>query len=55
MRAKDLPTVPSTLGEERETNPFLRADDPTLAEEVGLPDAPPVEVFAEIRTRKDNF
>lgn len=54
-RAKGLPTIPSTIGEERETNPFLRADQKGLAEEVGLPGADPVAVFAEVRRRKDRF
>lgn len=54
-RARGEPTVPSTLGQEVATNPFLRADDPTLAEAVGLGGAEPVEVFAEVRQRKDNF
>jgi hydroxyacylglutathione hydrolase len=54
-RAKGLATVPSTIGEERETNPFLRADRPGFAEEVGLMGADPVAVFAEVRRRKDNF
>ncbi len=30
-RAQDLPTVPSTIAEERATNPFLRWDDPAMA------------------------
>jgi len=55
LRAQDKPTIPSTMGEERAANPFLRADDPALAAAVGLPDAPPAEVFGEIRRRKDNF
>ena len=55
LRGRDRPTIPSTMGEERAANPFLRADDPTLAAAVGLPDAPPAEVFGEIRRRKDNF
>jgi len=55
LRAQNRPTIPSTMGEERAANPFLRADDPTLAAAVGLPDAPPAEVFGEIRRRKDNF
>ncbi|WP_435166606.1 hydroxyacylglutathione hydrolase [Falsirhodobacter sp. 1013] len=54
-RADGRPTVPSTLAEELATNPFLRADRPNLRQAVGLPDAPVVEVFAEIRARKDNF
>ena len=55
LRAQNKPTIPSTMGEERAANPFLRADDPALAAAVGLPDAPPAEVFGEIRRRKDNF
>ncbi len=55
MRSRNEPTVPSLLGEEKATNPFLRADDPVLAEAVGKAGANPVDVFAEIRTRKDNF
>ncbi len=55
LRAQNRPTIPSTMGEERAANPFLRADDPTLAVAVGLPDGPPAEVFGEIRRRKDNF
>ena len=54
-RAQDRPTVPSTLGEELATNPFLRADLPNLAANVGLSGSDPVAVFAEVRRRKDNF
>ena len=49
------PTVPSQLSEELATNPFLRASDPALKAALGMADAPDAEVFAEIRTRKDNF
>jgi hydroxyacylglutathione hydrolase len=55
LRAAGRPTVPSRLGEEKATNPFLRADDPALAARVGLPGGEPVAVFAEIRRRKDVF
>lgn len=55
MRSRDEPTVPSRLAEELDTNPFLRADDPAIAAHLGMQDADPVEVFAEIRSRKDNF
>jgi hydroxyacylglutathione hydrolase len=55
LRAKDTPTVPSTLGEERATNPFLRAEDAGLKAAIGLTTADPVAVFAETRKRKDNF
>jgi hydroxyacylglutathione hydrolase len=55
LRDRDTPTVPSLLGEEKATNPFLRADKPSVARAVGLPGADPVAVFAEVRRRKDNF
>lgn len=55
LRAAGKPTIPSTIGLENETNPFLRADESAIAETVGLAGADPVQVFAEIRLRKDNF
>lgn len=55
LRARNMPTVPSRLDEEVETNPFLRADFETVQQAVGLPDGDPVHVFAEIRRRKDAF
>jgi len=54
-RGAGVSTVPSLMGVERRTNPFLRADDPAFAAVVGMEGKPPVEIFAEIRTRKDNF
>ncbi len=55
LRANGTPTVPSTMGAERATNPFLRAADPALAAAIGLKGADPVAVFAETRARKDRF
>jgi hydroxyacylglutathione hydrolase len=54
-RAAGRATVPSTIAEERAANPFLRADEPSVAAAVGLAGADPVTVFAEVRRRKDNF
>ncbi|MEM9715917.1 MAG: hydroxyacylglutathione hydrolase [Pseudomonadota bacterium] len=54
-RAKGIPTVPSTLGEELATNPFLRATAPEVKAVIGMPDASDAEAFAEIRARKDSF
>lgn len=54
-RAKGEPTVPSLLSEELATNPFLRAADPAIQAGLGMQGADIVDVFAEIRTRKDNF
>lgn len=55
LRARGLPTVPSTIGAERAANPFLRADDARIKQAIGLPAASSVEAFAEIRRRKDVF
>ncbi|MFK7938372.1 MAG: hydroxyacylglutathione hydrolase [Roseovarius sp.] len=54
-RAEDLPTVPSLLSDELATNPFLRADDPAIQAHLGMAGAAPVDVFTEIRARKDRF
>jgi len=54
-RAAGCPTVPSILAEELATNPFLRAGDPAIKALLGMTGAQPVDVFAEIRGRKDRF
>ncbi len=54
-RARGERTVPSLLGEEKETNPFLRADRPGLAAALSMEGRDPVTVFAEVRSRKDRF
>ncbi len=55
QRAAGEPTIPTTLGQERATNPFLRPADPLIRKQLGMEAASDVEVFAEIRQRKDNF
>lgn len=54
-RRRNEPTVPTELGIERSTNPFLRPHDPNIRAELGMPDASDADVFAEIRRRKDHF
>jgi hydroxyacylglutathione hydrolase len=49
------PTLPTTIGQEAATNPFLRADLPTIAAGLGMAGASPEAVFAEIRKRRDVF
>lgn len=53
--AKGNSTVPSTLAQERQTNPFLRAHSPDLRAHLSMTDASDVDVFTEIRARKDKF
>lgn len=47
--------LPTTIGDELATNPFLRWSDPAIRRTLGLEDASDAEVFSEIRRRKDNF
>lgn len=55
LRTAGQPTVPSTLGTEKATNPFLRPASPALRATLGLAAATDTEVFAETRKRKDQF
>ena len=55
VRAKARPTLPSNIGLEKKTNPFLRASSQEIRRNLGLAAADDVEVFAEMRRRKDNF
>lgn len=54
-RKDGAPTVPSLLGDEKATNPFLRVNNPGIRAVLDMVDATDVEVFAEIRARKDRF
>lgn len=55
LRQEARMTLPTTIAQEKATNPFLRADDPALMRAVGMAGEKPAAVFKEIRTRKDNF
>jgi hydroxyacylglutathione hydrolase len=48
-------TVPSLLGLEKRTNPFLRWDDPGIRRQLGMARASDALVLGEIRGRKDRF
>jgi hydroxyacylglutathione hydrolase len=52
-RERGEPTVPTTIGEELATNPFLRADTTAIRQHLGMRDDPAADVFAELRRRKD--
>ncbi len=54
-RARNKPTVPSRLSEERATNPFLRAGTPQMKAALEMEGADDVEVFARLRRMKDDF
>ncbi|RLQ88629.1 hydroxyacylglutathione hydrolase [Notoacmeibacter ruber] len=48
-------TLPTTIGLEKETNPYFRTRDDVLKKALNMEAASAAEVFAEIRSRKDNF
>ena len=52
-RSNNIPTVPSLLGIEKQTNPFLRWDTPAIQTTAKM--TQPNRVFGRIRGMKDNF
>jgi hydroxyacylglutathione hydrolase len=55
IRAKGRPTVPGTMGLEKQTSPFLRPDNAEIRRSLGMEKAGTVAAFGEIRARKDRF
>lgn len=55
QRADDIPTVPSQLGVEKATNPFLRCHLDSVKNGVGMAGADDSAVFAEVRNRRNSF
>jgi hydroxyacylglutathione hydrolase len=55
LRTAGAPTIPSTIGLEKRTNPFLRPHSAEIRRTLNMPLATDVDVFAEIRARKDAF
>jgi len=55
LRSEGEPTVPSTIGLEIKTNPFLRPMSDDLQANLNMQGAALVDVFAETRRRKDSF
>jgi hydroxyacylglutathione hydrolase len=59
LREGGKPTLPSTLGDEKATNPFLRCREPAVVESankyLGSRISDPVRVFAAIRDWKNRF
>ena len=53
QRSKGLTTIPSTISEELEFNPFMRVKDSSVQKHVGKSD--PVETMGALREEKNNF
>jgi hydroxyacylglutathione hydrolase len=55
QRVRGEMTCPSTVADELKTNPYMRCDSPEIRANLNMPQATDAEIFAEIRTRKNNF
>ncbi|GJP53275.1 hypothetical protein CLOM_g12447 [Closterium sp. NIES-68] len=56
LRSQALPTIPTTMGVEAATNPFLRPSSAEIRGALGVGSAAnDVDVFAALRRMKDNF
>ena len=53
LRAAGKPTLPTTIGVELETNPFLRPHVPAIQKRLGMEGKPEWQIFGEIRERKN--
>lgn len=53
LRAEGKPTLPTTIGDEMASNPFMRWHDPAIRRNLRMENATDEAVFAEIRKRKD--
>ena len=53
LRAAGEATLPTTIALEKKTNPFFRANDPSVQQTLGMTGAAPADVFAELRERKN--
>ncbi|XP_063846291.1 hydroxyacylglutathione hydrolase, mitochondrial-like isoform X2 [Scylla paramamosain] len=52
-REENLPSVPSSIGEEKQINPFMRVGEASVQEHVKTSD--PVETMTAVRAEKDNW
>lgn len=56
LRARGEPTIPTTIDDERRTNPFVRVREASLCRGLGLPEgSDAISVLASARKRKDVF
>lgn len=55
LRDDGKPTLPTTIGLEKATNPFMRTQDPKLRATLGMENSTDEDVFGELRQRKDRF
>ncbi len=59
LQARDIPSIPTTIGKEKEFNPFLRCAEKdmidSLINKYNLTNTDPVNIFSELRRWKDSL
>ena len=55
LLSKNIPSIPSTIAEEKKLNLFFQADDSILKKELRLEDKNNIDMFAYLRNLKDNY
>ena len=55
LRSKNQPTIPTTVKDELETNPFLRLDSPIIRKNLKMQNNPAAEILKKLRDLKDQF
>jgi hydroxyacylglutathione hydrolase len=55
LRAQQLPSLPSNIGLERQTNPFLRCDSTEIINHCNTNNAEELSVFTAIRTLRNHY
>jgi len=55
LRSQNLPTIPTTVLEEKANNIFFRSDNEQVISNIGMNGSDEVEIFKKLRELKDNF
>jgi len=55
LRSEGLPTIPTTLGFEMRTNPFMRCGEKSIRQQLKMVESSDLEVFTKLRQLKDAF
>lgn len=55
LRQHNLPTIPTSIGQELATNPFFRAHEANIRGNISMTEQPEVAVFTQLRKMKDQF
>ncbi|MAK12855.1 MAG: hydroxyacylglutathione hydrolase [Candidatus Pelagibacter sp.] len=55
LRGNNLPTIPTTILDEKKSNIFFRCNNESIARKLELEGQPPIKVFKKLRELKDNF